>query len=59
MIMNIAAIAIAHSPLAVTRSLPLQGGGVGRGSLIDDPLPTASRSTSPFQGEVKKARGEA
>jgi len=43
------------------RSLPLQGGGLGWGSmdLANDPHPTASRSTSPLQGEVReKARAK-
>ena len=44
-----------------TRSLPLQGGGSGWGSLhaANNPHPTAfatlQRSTSPFQGEVEKS----
>jgi glycosyltransferase involved in cell wall biosynthesis len=41
-------------------SLPLQRGGPGRGSNpANDPLPTASRSASPFQGEVSRTSCEA
>ncbi len=48
---------------AQARSLPLQGGGLGWGSLssANDPLPTAfallRRSTSTFQEEEKKSAG--
>jgi hypothetical protein len=41
-----------------TRALPLKGGGLGGGSIEEDPHPTASQSTSPFQGEVNGACSE-
>jgi mono/diheme cytochrome c family protein len=48
------------SERAATDSLPLKRGGMGRGSnSANDHLPVASRPTSPFQGEVSRASGEA
>jgi len=53
-----AVAAFAATP--AVNSLPLKGGGSGRGSnVIVDPHPTASRSTSPFQGEVGESAAPA
>jgi hypothetical protein len=56
-------LTVSFRPHGLAAYLPLKGGGRSArptgsgsdcGSRLGDPLPTASRSTSPFQGEVKE-----